>query len=148
MVGASTQYRFATAEDALLLAPLNKQLIRDEGHRNPMDIDQLAQRMANWLRGEYRAVIFEEDSSPVGYALFRQEPEYAYLRQLFVHRDYRRKGIGRNAMHWLWRNAWSDTPRVRIEVLLGNATARAFWRAMGFQEYSITMEALPPDCCP
>lgn len=145
MAGASTKYRFATAEDALLLAPLNKELIRDEGHRNPMDIDQLAERMADWLRGEYRAVIFEEDSSPVGYALFRREPEYVYLRQLFVLPTYRRKGIARNAMNWLWRNAWLDAPRLQIEVLLENETACAFWRAVGFQEYSLTMEALPAD---
>lgn len=92
MAGASTKYRFATAEHALLLAPLNKQLIRDEGHRNPMDIDQLAERMANSLRGEYRAVLFEEGSSAVGYALFRCEPEYVYLRQLFVVSDHRTEG--------------------------------------------------------
>ena len=28
------EYRFATQEDAALLAEMNQQLIRDEGHRN------------------------------------------------------------------------------------------------------------------
>ena len=36
------QYRFASPEDAALLAPLNQNLIRDEGHRNPMTLAQLA----------------------------------------------------------------------------------------------------------
>ena len=32
------QYRFATGEDAALLAPLNQQLIHDEGHHNSMTL--------------------------------------------------------------------------------------------------------------
>ena len=52
------QYRFATLADVRFLAELNHQLIRDEGHRNSMDVDQLAHRMYGWLSsGEYRAVI-------------------------------------------------------------------------------------------
>lgn len=77
-------YRFATSEDALLLAELNEQLIRDEGHRNPMSPVQLTDRMAGWLRAEYQAVVFEEGSSALGYALFRFEPDHVLLRQLFV----------------------------------------------------------------
>src|SRR5213596_1420192 len=99
-------YRFAMPEDAALLAPLNQQLICDEGHRNPMNVAQLTERMAGWLRGEYQAVVFEERSSPIGYALFRREPEYIFLRQLFVLPEQRRKGVARNALTWLWRNAW------------------------------------------
>jgi hypothetical protein len=72
------QYRFATPEDAALLAPLNQQLIRDEGHRNAMNLAQLAERMRGWLRGDYQAVLFEEGASPIGYALFRRESEYVY----------------------------------------------------------------------
>ncbi|MDB5384773.1 MAG: hypothetical protein JWM11_419, partial [Planctomycetaceae bacterium] len=33
-------YRFATLDDAELLAAMNQQLIRDEGHRNPMNLTQ------------------------------------------------------------------------------------------------------------
>jgi GNAT superfamily N-acetyltransferase len=92
------QYRFATPEDAALLAPLNQQLIRDEGHRNAMNLAQLAERMRGWLRGDYQAVLFEEGASPIGYALFRRESEYVYLRQLFVLPERRRQGVGRDAL--------------------------------------------------
>lgn len=44
-------FRFAKPEDAELLAPLNAQLIRDEGHNNPMTVVQLVERMSGWLRG-------------------------------------------------------------------------------------------------
>jgi GNAT superfamily N-acetyltransferase len=135
------QYRFATPEDAALLAPLNRQLIRDEGHRNPMSLAQLTERMSDWLRGEYQAVVFEENALPIGYALFRREPEYVYLRQLFVRPELRRQGFGTKALHWLWRNAWRDATHLRIDVLVGNTAGREFWRSVGFQEYCITMEA-------
>ena len=35
------EYRFATAADAPVLAVMNQQLIRDEGHRNPMTLPEL-----------------------------------------------------------------------------------------------------------
>ena len=138
------RYRFAGPEDAKLLGSMNWQLIRDEGHRNSMTIEQLAERMAGWLRSEYRAVLFEDDDAVVGYALFRREPDYVYLRQFFVRPEYRRKGIGRDSLRWLWANAWRDAPRLRIDVLTGNGTGHAFWQAVGFRDYCITMEMEHP----
>ncbi len=137
-------YRFATPEDAELLAPLNQQLIRDEGHRNRMNLLQLTERMAGWLRGEYEAVLFEDGTDAIGYTLFRREPEFVYLRQLFVVPEWRRQHVARNALRWLWRNAWADAPRVRIDVLVSNVAGRAFWQSVGFQDYCITMEAPRP----
>jgi hypothetical protein len=69
------RYRFATPDDADVLAPMNQQLIRDEGHRSPLDLAQLTEQMAGWLRGNYQAVLFEDGSDTIGYALFHHEPE-------------------------------------------------------------------------
>ena len=91
-------FRPATLEDCGLLAELNHQLIRDEGHRNPRTIPQLEQRMRDWLAGDYRAVIFEQGGEIVAYALFREEPDEIYLRHFFVVRHRRRRGIGREAV--------------------------------------------------
>jgi hypothetical protein len=75
------QFRFAKPEDADLLAPLNAQLIRDEGHRNQMTVPQLAERMSSWLRARgYDAVLFADTGMVKGYALFRQESDHVYLR--------------------------------------------------------------------
>lgn len=138
------RYRFALPEDSDQLARMNLHLIADEGHSNPMDIPHLSERMAGWLQGEYQAVLFEENNTPVGYALFRHEPEFVYLRQLFVVPERRRQGIASNALFWLWANAWQLAPRLRIDVLVGNAAGREFWRSAGFTEYCITMEATAP----
>jgi hypothetical protein len=32
---------------------------------------------------------------------------------------------------------------VRVEVLVGNADGLAFWRAVGFRDYALTLEADP-----
>src|SRR5713226_567603 len=122
-------YRPATSSDARLLGAMNQQLIRDEGHRNRMSAGELEQRMAGWLQGEYSAVIFEREGEPAGYALFRVESEYVYLRQFFVKPDMRRQGIGRAAIDWLVKNVWNEIGRIRLEVLVENKTGIEFWRA-------------------
>ncbi|MFO1095602.1 MAG: GNAT family N-acetyltransferase [Planctomycetaceae bacterium] len=138
------QYRFARREDASLLGELNYQLIRDEGHRNSMSPTELAERMSGWLHAGHHAVLFETEHRPAGYALFREEPEHVYVRQFFVCREFRRQGIGRQAMEWLRGHAWPDAARLRIDVLVGNAAGIAFWRAVGFRDYCLTMEATRP----
>ena len=122
------------------MAPMNAQLIRDEGHRNAMTVPQLAERMTDWLKAEYRACVFELESKAIGYALYRFEPEYIYLRQLFVQPEMRRRGIARRALEWLRQNAWTVRPRVRIDVLVGNQPGIEFWRSVGFTDYCLTME--------
>lgn len=134
------EYHFATKRDCPRLAVLNRRLIEDEQHRNTMTLAELEQRMAGWLEGDYRAVIFSRAGTVLGYALYRREPEWFYLRQFFVDRDYRRQGIGRTAIKWLMENAWQGGRRVRIEVLVDNNRGISFWHAVGFTEYSLTLE--------
>ncbi len=134
------EYRFATQEDVPLLAEMNQQLIRDEGHRNKMTLPQLKERMSGWLQGEYTTVIFSDGPEAVGYALYRKDAEWIYLRQLFVKAEMRREGIGREAMSWLKKNAWKETKIIRVEVLVGNPEGISFWKAVGFKDYCITME--------
>lgn len=119
---------------------MNQQLIRDENHRNTMNITELQQRMAIWLDGQYQAIIFEQAETVYGYVLFRREADFIYLRQFYVKPLYRRQGIGRTAIEWLCRNVWNDGRRIRLEVLVGNTEGLAFWKSVGFGEYSLTLE--------
>ena len=135
-------YRIATQSDVPLLAELNHQLIHDEGHRNPMTVPQLAERMRDWLAGEYTAILFEENEV-VAYALYRDSDDSIYLRQLFVHRAHRRKGIGRRVMEILFQEIWPKEKRVTVEVLTHNSAAINFWHSVGFSDYSLTLEKLP-----
>src|SRR6185503_3128358 len=105
-------FRRATQDDCALLADLNHQLIRDEGHRNRMTVPELEQRMKGWLASEYAAVLFEDGKELVAYALYREHPEDIYLRQLFVVRSRRRQGIGRQAFEILRSTIWPESKRL------------------------------------
>ena len=136
-------FRKATSDDCALLADLNHQLIRDEGHRNRMTVPELEQRMRDWLASEYTAIIFEEAKEVVAYALYREQPEEIYLRQLFVGRNRRRQGIGRQAFEILRSKVWPANKRLTVDVLVQNAAAVAFWRAVGCKDYCLTLEMMP-----
>lgn len=136
-------WRYGTEADLDLLAEWNHQLIHDEGHRNPMNMAQLAERMKAWLRGEYRAAIFERGAEPAAYALFRQDPDSIYLRQLFVRRDARRAGIGRAAMTILRGEIWPHDVRLTVEALCANLGAVEFWRSVGYRDHSLMLEIMP-----
>jgi len=137
------KFRRATSDDCGLLAELNHQLIRDEGHRNRMSVAELEQRMREWLATEYTAILFEDGGEVVAYGLYREEDDEIYLRQLFVARNRRRQGIGRGAMEILRSKIWPKEKRLTVEVLAGNTAAVAFWRAVGYKDYSLTLEILP-----
>jgi predicted acetyltransferase len=136
-------FRRASFNDCALLAELNHQLIRDEGHRNPMSAPELEQRLRGWLASEYAAMIFEKDGKVVAYALYREQPEEIYLRQFFVVRNQRRRGIGRQAMESLRAQIWPEHKRLTVDVLVKNTVAIAFWRSVGYKDYSLALEISP-----
>jgi predicted acetyltransferase len=135
--------RRATLADCPLLADLNHQLIHDEGHRNRMTVSELEQRMREWLASKYTAVIFEDGAGVVAYALFREQPEEIYLRQLFVVRHRRRQGIGRASVEILRSTIWPENKRLTVDALVQNTAAVAFWRSVGYKDYCLTLEITP-----
>jgi GNAT superfamily N-acetyltransferase len=137
------RYRPATLNDLPLLAEFNHQLIRDEGHRNPMTAPELAERLRGWLTTAYKAVIFENEADVLAYALYREDDHEIYLRQFFVTRTQRRQGFGRQAMQLLLNDIWPQHKRLTVEVLWRNKPAIEFWKAVGFKEYCLALEILP-----
>ena len=139
------EYCFANDDDLDLLAKWNHQLIQDESHRNPMTMPELRERMKEWLSGEYKAVIFHSNAEAVAYALYKENATEIYLRQLFVRPDCRQQGVGRGAMDILRNAVWPRHKRLTVEVLSGNAAAVAFWRSIGYRDYSLTLEIMPEE---
>lgn len=132
--------RRATAADIQTLAELNAQLIVDEGSDNPMTVPQLAERMSEWLAGRYRAVLFDIESEAAAYVLYRDDGESVYVRHFFVTRAHRRSGVGREAMTLLMNEVFPPEKRVVVDVLARNARGLAFWHALGFTDYLLTLE--------
>ena len=129
----------ATRSDVSHLAILNKRLIEDEGHPNPMDIDQLFERMLGWLQNEYTAYLAMLDEKIAAYCLYRDDGDHYYLRQFYVDRGYRRQGIGTQLLDWMYRNVWTEK-KVRLEVLAHNQSAIAFYEHYGFKVGCLSME--------
>ena len=134
-----TTFRLAKLNDSPLLAQMNYQLIRAEGHRNPMSIEELTARMSNWLAHDYSAALITMEDIAIGYCLWRQEDEFIYIRQFFIDLEYQGHGFGKSAFKQLRQQFWSDH-KLRLEVLIHNNQGRAFWHSVGFSEYCITME--------
>jgi predicted GNAT family acetyltransferase len=133
------EYRLAGKSDVPLLAELNQQLIRDEGHGNPMSVAELQDRMRAWLARTYTAVLFLDEDTMVAYALYRTDNTGIFLRQFFVCRDERGKGFGRAALALLCERIWPAGATVTLEALSANRAAIDFWRAVGFEEYAVTL---------
>jgi predicted acetyltransferase len=143
------KYRFAAPDDVATLALLNRQLVVDEGHPNQSrTLPWFEERMRTFLIQGYRAVLFKDAGCLVAYALYTQEGEDSdtiYLRQFFVCRNFRRRGVGRQAIRILREKIWPRDSRLTVCVLWHNAVGRAFWKAMGYQEYALELERLPTD---
>ena len=137
-------YRKAGEGDLPLLAELNQQLIRDEDFPNPMSVTELEYRMRDWLTRAYTAVLFLNDGSVVGYALYRNDDTGIFLRQFFICRAERRKGLGRAALDLLFGRIWPEGAAVSLEALCANKAAIAFWRAVGFEDYALTLRRRAP----
>ena len=105
-----------------------------------MSINELKERISEWLRGDYSASIFCRDEFTIGYALYRQEADWTYVRQFFILPQFRRQGLGRKAIQMLIDENLARTGRIRLDVLVDNERGLAFWREMGFRDYCITME--------
>ena len=138
------KHRTATLADVPLLAAMNRQLAADEGHRNETrPVEWFEERLTTFLSGEYTAVIFEEGEKWVAYALYRDHPEHQdtiYLRQLFVDRSARGRGIARQAIQILINQLWPKEKRITVEALIANEAAISLYKSLGFTEYSVEFE--------
>jgi ribosomal protein S18 acetylase RimI-like enzyme len=140
MKNTSLKIKKAKPQDSSVLAEMNLGLIRDSGHRNPMNVRQLTRRMRGWLKKDYRAYLFEENGTVVGYAVFRKSEEYLYIRQFYTRPGYRRQRVGQRAFEILRKKVWKTSKLLRLDVLVRNVPGIGFWRSVGFKDYCLTLE--------
>jgi hypothetical protein len=124
-----------------LLVQLNRELDEDEPHPYPLPLPALTERMAGWIdSGDYEVLLFRSGDRLVGYAVWRAEEFGSYLRHFFICRDQRRHGWGRAAMQLLCRDVFPKDRPINLDTVVGNATGIAFWRAVGFRDFSLGLE--------
>jgi GNAT superfamily N-acetyltransferase len=122
-------------DDLDLLAVLNKQLIEDERHDNPMNVEQLKHRMEHFINTDYKAYLFKKNGEVIGYALVDHRREPLYLRHFFICRHCRRQGYGKMAFAKLLELL--GTNKLDVEVMFWNESGYRFWKSLGFQERSV-----------
>ena len=131
----------AKATEVDLLAQLNRQLDEDEPHPHPLPLSALTERMKRWIdTGEYDVLVLRSGDQLIGYAVWRAEEFGSYLRHFFICRDRRRQGWGRVAIQLLCREVFPKDRPVNIDAAIGNDQGIAFWRAVGFEGFSLGME--------
>lgn len=131
------QIRECSNQDVPQLAVMNKHLIEDEKSNNPMSVEELEQRMQGFLNGEYKAYLFTEDETVLGYALVRHTSIPLYLRQFYIRREFRRRNYGKTAFEQLMKYMQADS--IDIDVLPWNERGRLFWKSCGFEDTCISM---------
>ena len=135
----NVEFKKAEIKDVKILGVMNKRLIEDEGHSNPLNIDELTERMRKFIVNEYEAYLIIKENEISGYCLFRDDKEYIYIRQLYVEENKRKMGLGKSCIQWFKSNLWINR-KIRMDVLSKNTNGIEFWRKIGFKDYCITME--------
>lgn len=121
----------AQESDIPLLTELNFRLREDENADNVFTMEQLEQRMRKLLSETYRAYLFREQETVIGYALIDFGRQPVYLRQFYIEREYRRQGRGREAFHLILQR--ENISEMDVEVYLWNDAGKAFWTGLGFK---------------
>ncbi|TCS42071.1 GNAT family N-acetyltransferase [Reinekea marinisedimentorum] len=134
-----------TSQSSKPLALLNAELIQDEGHSNSMTLQQLEERMIDWLdSGQYQCYAIMHRSLPVAYCLCRTEAESLYIRQLFTLRNYRKRGLAKKLLDYVEAHA-GPAQILRLEVLATNKAAIKFYQKLGYKLYAHTFEKVVQD---
>ena len=111
-----------------------------------MSVAELERRMRGWLESGWLIDIFLEDGSVIGYAVYRRctddyhpDQTVIHLRQLFIERGHRNRGLGTLAFRDLVRTKFPRRSTVVIDVLASNPKGLTFWERLGFRAYSTKM---------
>ena len=143
--------RAAIPDDLFLLAQMNDRLVEDQGSENPFSISDLEDRFKAWLTSdEWKIDVFLESDSIVGYAVYQQRPDYydqdqtvVYLRQFYIERQHRGRGLGTRAFAQLARERFLEGCEVSLDVVSTNPRGESFWSKLGFVPYFTAMKLKP-----
>jgi diamine N-acetyltransferase len=138
-------FRPATKEDeANLLCMMRKLAEHEHGayyFDEPVVRRVLREFLANLNLG--RVWIFSEDAVPVGYIVltmgygFEYHGRDAFVDELYVEPQYRRRGIARQALQFVEEQAREmGVQAIHLEVDHGNDPALELYRGSGYQDHS------------
>jgi 8-oxo-dGTP pyrophosphatase MutT (NUDIX family) len=137
---ASLSYTHAQDEDVPMLEKLNADLLQAQNVESGMTLDALEVRMREFLAAEYQAVLFVFREKVVGYALFKLEPKFAFVRHIYVDTSVAKKVRVDTAFQLLRKGEFEDYASVRLDVPEGNKESLKIWESIGFRPRSVRLE--------
>ncbi len=143
--------RTAIPDDLHLLAQMNDRLVEDQGSENPFSVSDLEDRFKAWLKsGEWQIDVFLESNSIAGYAVYKQRSDYydedqtvVYLRQFYIERHHRGRGLGTMAFAMLARERFPEGFEMALDVVSTNPRGQSFWSKLGFTPYFTELKLKP-----
>ena len=130
------------------MQPIRLARIADAAEIAAMSRDQIEQGLGwSWNEARVRRAIESPDTnvavlgdsgklSAFGIMVYRDE--IAHLMLFSVRPEQRRRGLGRNLLHWLEAVArTAGIPRISLECRLENGPARNFYADQGYHEMAI-----------
>jgi ribosomal-protein-alanine N-acetyltransferase len=131
MRAPSVQLRLAGAPDALAMAQMSRDLI-ETGLGWSYDAPKVARMIAH---ADNVALVACDANGLAGFAVMQFGDERGHLVLLAVQPRNQRQGVARRLLTWLVDSARvAGIAELRLELRAGNAGARAFYRAMGFDD--------------
>jgi 8-oxo-dGTP pyrophosphatase MutT (NUDIX family) len=130
----------AEEESLPLLAEYNRQLLKEQGIGQERTIAELENRLHELLVGDYQAVIFYWKGEPAGYCLYRLHPRYAYIRNIHIQPDLRKKVGVAEAFALLRKEELQDFATIRLDVPESDKEGLALWESQGFRPRSVRLE--------
>jgi ribosomal protein S18 acetylase RimI-like enzyme len=128
--------RQADFSDASALADLHGQAWREALSRDPADGAEEKWRALLAQKGT-SCLLAEADGVAVGFVVTTASAPTASIEDLFVHRDYRRRGLGRRLISAAL-DALRDGIGCNLWVEDGNVAARRLYDSFGFVATGVT----------
>ncbi|MFP4376072.1 MAG: NUDIX domain-containing protein [Spirochaetales bacterium] len=137
---AALSYTHALDSDVPVLAKLNEELLQAQNVESGMTLEALEVRMREFLAADYQAVLFVFRDAVVGYALFKLQPKFAFIRHIYVNTDAGKKVRVETAFQLLRKGELQDYASIRLDVPEGNKDSLQIWESIGFQPRSVRLE--------
>jgi ribosomal protein S18 acetylase RimI-like enzyme len=136
--------RRATQEDFDAIAELWKEFdheIPPPTHEGPSDYEKELAEIAQILEAETAFVAFDDEGTPVGFALARRRaPGFGTLTDLYVRQLDRRTGVGTDLMREvLAAFREQGIEQVDLEVVAANTVARTLYQRWGLRDEVMIM---------
>ncbi|MCQ6562990.1 GNAT family N-acetyltransferase [Paenibacillus mendelii] len=137
----------AGSEHIRVLTEMNQELIRDEQSENRMDYGELYNRMSDFISSDWKAMLLVCKEEIIGYGLYQERKnaydsakEEIYLRQYFIRKPFRGRGLGREGVIKLRADVFPKSAALILDVLESNDAGRRFWESLGFKPYYTNMK--------